>query len=121
MARILVVDDAAYVRMKSAKLLASQGYDVEEAANGVEAVNKYSAVRPDLVLMDITMPVMDGLTALKEIRKADASAKVVMCSAIGQESMVIEAIGAGASDFIVKPYQPERILGALRKLLRKGE
>ncbi len=117
MARVLVVDDAVYVRAKSAKLLEAHGFEVEQASNGAEAVDKYFSVRPDLVLMDITMPVMDGIAAVREICQRDRSAKVVMCSALGQESMVIEAIGAGASDFIVKPYQPERVLGTIRRLL----
>jgi len=120
MAKILVVDDAIYVRSKSTKLLVEHGYEVEEASNGAEAVTKYMAARPDLVLMDITMPVMDGITAVKEIRKADPQAKIVMCTALGQQSMVIEAIRAGAKDFIVKPYQPDRVLATIQRLLQAG-
>ncbi len=117
MAKILVVDDAIYVRSKSMKLLSESGYEVAEAANGAEAVNKYQEEKPDLVLMDITMPVMDGITAVKEIKKVDPSAKVVMCTALGQQSMVIEAIRAGAKDFLVKPYQPDRVLATVKRIM----
>ncbi len=115
MGKILVVDDSAFARMRTAKLLADNGFEVEEAANGAEAVRKYQQVRPTLVLMDITMPVMDGLQALREIKRQDASARVVMCSALGQKSVVLEAIKAGAVDFLVKPLQPQRLLDVVRK------
>ena len=118
MPKILVVDDAIYVRSKSMKLLAENGFEVAEAANGAEAVSKYNEIKPDLVLMDITMPVMDGITAVKEIKKNDPGAKVIMCTALGQQSMVIEAIKAGAKDFIVKPYQTDRVLATVRKLVQ---
>jgi len=115
MAKILLVDDADFMRMRSAKLLTENGYSVVEAQNGAEAIEVYLAEKPDLVLMDITMPVMDGITAVREIVKRDPQAKVIMCSALGQQTMVIEAIKAGAKDFIVKPFQPDKILSTLKK------
>lgn len=117
MARVLVVDDAKFMRMRLTKLLQDAGYDVIEAANGVEAIEAYKAHRPDLVLMDITMPEMDGLTALKAIKQLAPDANVVMCSALGQESTVKESIRAGAKDFLVKPFQHERVLQAVKKLV----
>lgn len=111
MAKILVVDDAAFMRMMVKDTLAKGGYtDLAEAADGLQAVEKYKEITPDLVIMDITMPNMDGLEALKAIKAFDANATVVMCSAMGQESMVIDAIKSGAKDFIVKPFKPDRIL-----------
>lgn len=115
MARILVVDDAAFMRMRLKNVLGEQGHEVIEAANGVEAVEIYERERPDLVLMDITMPEMDGITALRAIREKDPDAKVVICSALGQERTVIEAIKSGAKDFIVKPFQPERLVEAVKR------
>jgi two-component system chemotaxis response regulator CheY len=109
----LVVDDAAFMRMRLVKLLKDHGYDVLEAANGKEAVDRYGAERPAVVLMDITMPEMDGIAALKAIRAQDPEARVIMCSALGQQSMVVEALEAGARDFVVKPYEPARILEAV--------
>ena len=101
---ILICDDAAFMRMMIKDILTKNGYNVAgEAENGIKAVEKYKEVSPDLVLMDITMPEMDGIQALKEIKKQDAGAKVIMCSAMGQQAMVIESIQAGAKDFIVKP------------------
>jgi two-component system chemotaxis response regulator CheY len=117
MAKVLLVDDAAFMRMRCAKLLTENGYSVEEAENGQEAVDKYLAIKPDLVLMDITMPVMDGLTAVAEIKKIDPEAKIVMCSALGQQSTVLTAIKAGAKDFIIKPYQPEKILATIKRFV----
>lgn len=117
MPKILLVDDAAFMRMRCAKLLTENGYEVEEASNGQEGVDKYMAIKPDLVLMDITMPVMDGITAVQEIKNRDAEAKVVMCSALGQQTMVMAAIKAGAKDFIVKPYQPEKILATIKRFI----
>lgn len=117
MPKILLVDDAAFMRMRSAKLLTEHGYEVAEAENGQEAVTKYQSWGPDLVLMDITMPVMDGITATREIRSLDPGAKVVMVSALGQQTMVIEAIKAGARDFVVKPFEPEKILATVRKFV----
>lgn len=117
MPKILLVDDAAFMRMRCAKLLTENGYEVEEASNGQEGVDKYMAIKPDLVLMDITMPVMDGITAVQEIKNRDSEAKVVMCSALGQQTMVMAAIKAGAKDFIVKPYQPEKILATIKRFV----
>jgi two-component system, chemotaxis family, chemotaxis protein CheY len=118
MPSVLIADDAAFMRMMIKNILTEAGYDiVGEAENGQVAVAKYRELSPDLTTMDITMPEMDGLAALKEIRGADPSARVVMCSAMGQQSMVIESIQAGARDFIVKPFQPERVLEAVTKAL----
>lgn len=117
MAKILLVDDAAFMRMRCAKLLIENGYEVGEAENGQEAVHKYPTFQPDLVLMDITMPVMDGVAATREIKTMDPNAKVIMVSALGQQTMVIEAIKAGAKDFVVKPFEPEKILTTVRKFV----
>ena len=115
---ILICDDAAFMRMMIKYILTKNGYTVAgEAENGVKAVEKYSEVKPDLVLMDITMPEMDGIQALKKIKEVDAGAKVIMCSAMGQQAMVIEAIQNGAKDFIVKPFQADRVLESIRKIL----
>ncbi|MDA8066716.1 MAG: response regulator [Thermaerobacter sp.] len=121
MARVLVVDDAEFVRMRMRRLLAEHGYEVVEADNGLSAVHQYRAEHPDLVFMDITMPLLDGISAVREIRKEDPGASIVMCSAAGQQAMVIEALKAGAKDFIIKPYQPEKILEAIGKFMHKGE
>ncbi|MFJ5670866.1 response regulator [Bacillus safensis] len=116
--KVLIVDDAAFMRMMIKDILVKNGFDVVgEAENGVQAVEKYKETSPDLVTMDITMPEMDGITALKEIKQIDASAKIIMCSAMGQQSMVIDAIQAGAKDFIVKPFQADRVLEAINKTL----
>ncbi len=117
MPKILLVDDAAFMRMRCAKLLTENGYDVDEAENGQEALSTYQRFRPDLVLMDITMPVMDGLTAVKEMKAMDPNAKIVMCSALGQQNIVMDAIKAGAKDFIVKPYQSEKILSTIKRFI----
>ncbi len=119
MAKILIVDDAAFMRMTVKEALKQGGYtDVEEAADGVQAVEKYKEFKPELVIMDITMPNMDGLQALKEIRAFDPTASVIMCSAMGQESMVMDAIKSGAKDFIVKPFKPDRILKTVSSILK---
>ncbi|BCJ85272.1 response regulator [Effusibacillus dendaii] len=116
--KILIVDDAAFMRMMIKEILSKNGYDVVgEAQDGKEAVVKYKELNPDLVTLDITMPEMDGLGALKEIRQFDPNAKVIMCSAMGQQAMVIDAIQAGAKDFIVKPFQADRVLEAINKVL----
>jgi len=116
--KVLVVDDAAFMRMMIKDILRKGGFEVVgEAEDGSKAVEKYKELRPDLVTMDITMPDMDGITAVKEIRKLDADAQIIMCSAMGQQAMVIDAIQAGAKDFVVKPFQPERVLEAVRKVL----
>ncbi|MBE5895906.1 MAG: response regulator [Lachnospiraceae bacterium] len=118
MAKILIVDDAAFMRMMIKDILTKNGYEVAgEAENGVVAVSKYAELKPDLVLMDITMPEKDGIQALKDIKAADAGAKVIMCSAMGQQAMVIEAIQSGARDFIVKPFQVDRVLEAVKKVV----
>ncbi|MBR4753767.1 MAG: response regulator [Lachnospiraceae bacterium] len=118
MAKILIVDDAAFMRMMIKDVITKNGFEVAgEAVNGMDAVDKYNELKPDLVLMDITMPEMDGIQALKKIKEGDGDAKVIMCSAMGQQAMVIEAIQSGAKDFIVKPFQPERILEAVQKVL----
>jgi two-component system chemotaxis response regulator CheY len=117
MAKILVVDDAAFMRVRAAKTLTDNGHDVMQAENGVEAVKKYAEWRPDAVLLDITMPEMDGLAALKEIRKLDPGARVAMVTAMGQQAIVMEALKSGAKDFVLKPFQPDRVLAALHKLL----
>ncbi|NLT19910.1 MAG: response regulator [Syntrophomonadaceae bacterium] len=116
--RVLIVDDAAFMRMMIKDILSKNGYEVVgEAENGQVAIEKYKDLKPDLVTMDITMPEMDGIAAVKEIRAFDSSARVIMCSAMGQQAMVIDAIQAGAKDFIVKPFQPERVLEAVSKAL----
>ncbi|GAA0493200.1 response regulator [Salinibacillus aidingensis] len=118
MATVLVTDDAAFMRMQLKDILTKQGHEVVgEASNGKEAIDQYSELQPDLVTMDITMPEMDGVAAVKEIKKMNPDATVVMCSAMGQQGMVIEAIKAGAKDFIVKPFTFERIQEALAKVL----
>ena len=116
--RILIVDDAAFMRMMIKDILSKNGYEVVgEAENGLVALEKYNELKPDLVTMDITMPEMDGIEALKKIKQSDPSAVVVMCSAMGQQAMVVEAIQAGAKDFIVKPFQADRVLEAVSKAL----
>lgn len=115
---ILICDDAAFMRMMIRDILTKNGYNVAgEAENGVKAVEKYTEVKPDLVLMDITMPEMDGIQALKKIKSLDPSATIIMCSAMGQQAMVIESIQAGAKDFIVKPFQADRVLEAVKKVV----
>ena len=116
--RILIVDDAAFMRMMIKDILEKNGYEViGEAENGNVAVEKYKELNPDLVTMDITMPEKDGITALKEIKEIDADSVVIMCSAMGQQAMVIDAIQAGAKDFIVKPFQADRVIEAVSKAL----
>ena len=115
----MIVDDAAFMRMMLKDILTKNGFTVVgEAENGAVAVEKYMELQPNLTTMDITMPEMDGLQALKEIRKRDPKARVIMCSAMGQQSMVIEAIQAGARDFIVKPFQADRVVEAITKALK---
>ena len=118
MARVLIVDDAAFMRKMLGDVLAKGGHEViGEGANGAEAITQYQSLRPDIMTLDITMPEKDGLTALREILTLEPAAKVVMCSALGQESKVLEAIKAGAKDFVVKPFQPDRVLDAIGKAL----
>jgi two-component system chemotaxis response regulator CheY len=115
---ILICDDAAFMRMMIKDILTKNGYNiVGEAENGAKAVEKYNELKPDLVLMDITMPEMDGIEALKKIKAADPNASIIMCSAMGQQAMVIESIQSGAKDFIVKPFQADRVLEAVQKVV----
>ncbi len=117
MAKILIVDDAEFLRVRISKMLIADGFEVTEAENGLKAIEAYKANHPDMVLMDITMPEMDGLSALKELRKIDPAAKVIMLTALGQESVVLEAVKSGARDFIVKPFERDRVLSAINKIL----
>lgn len=115
---VLICDDAAFMRVMIKDILTKNGYEVAgEAENGLKAVEKYNETKPDLVMMDITMPEMDGIQALKKIKETDAGATVIMCSAMGQQAMVIESIQSGAKDFIVKPFQADRVLEAVRKVV----
>lgn len=114
--RILLVDDATFMRMMLKNILVKAGHEiVGEATNGREALEKYKELKPDLVTMDITMPEVDGLQGIKLIREFDSDARVIMCSAMGQQAMVLEAVQSGARDFIVKPFQPDRVLEAISK------
>lgn len=114
--RVMIVDDAAFMRMMLQGILTKAGYNVvAQAENGEVAVSKYAEYRPDITTMDITMPQMDGIEALRAIMKHDSKAKIVMCSAMGQQSMVMDAIKSGAKDFIVKPFDPDRVLSAVQK------
>ena len=115
---VLICDDAAFMRMMIKDILTKNGYNIAgEAENGLKAVEKYAEVKPDLTLMDITMPEMDGIQALKKIKESDPNAIVIMCSAMGQQAMVIESIQAGARDFIVKPFQADRVIEAVKKVI----
>jgi len=117
--RIMIVDDAIFMRMKLKDIVEKNGYEVvAEAQNGAEAIEKYRSEKPDIVTMDITMPEMNGIEALKGIRQINPHAKVLMCSAMGQQAMVMEAIQAGAIDFIVKPFETDRVLDSLMKASR---
>ena len=114
--QVLIVDDAAFMRMMLKDILTKNGYQVVgEGVNGKDGFEKYASLKPDLVTMDITMPEMDGIAALKAIKASDPSACVIMCSAMGQQAMVVEAIQNGAKDFIVKPFQHDRVLEAVKK------
>ncbi len=118
MARVLVVDDAAFMRKMVSDALAKGGHEViGHAANGVEAITQFRELRPDLVTLDITMPEKDGLATLKDVMELDPGAKVIMCSALGQESKVLESIKLGAKDFVVKPFQADRVIDAVAKAL----
>lgn len=118
MAKILLVDDAEFMRMMLKNTLTQAGYtDLCEASDGVQAIEVYNAEKPDLVFMDITMPNKDGLETLKELKASDPNATIVMCSAMGQETMVMESIKSGARDFIVKPFKADRILSTVKKIL----
>ena len=116
--KVLIVDDAAFMRMMIKDILSKNGYEVVgEAENGARAIEKYKELIPDLVIMDITMPEVDGIQAVKEIKKINGDSKIIMCSAMGQQAMVIESIQAGARDFIVKPFQAERVVEAVKKVI----
>jgi two-component system chemotaxis response regulator CheY len=117
LSKVLVVDDAAFMRMRCTKLLTENGFEVAEAADGSEALEKYKQQKPDAVLLDITMPNMDGLSTLKELLKIDPGARVAMVTAMGQQSMVMEALKTGAKDFVVKPFEADRVLAALNKII----
>ena len=115
---VLVVDDAAFMRMMIRDILARDGYVIHEAVNGRDAIEKYAEIRPDLVTMDITMPEMNGLDALRAIRESDPGAKVLVVSAMGQQKMIVEALEHGAVDFLVKPFQPTKVLETVKKCLQ---
>jgi len=117
MAKIMITDDAAFMRMVLGKMLREAGYEVCEACNGSDMLQKYDIEKPDLVTLDITMPEMDGQEALRRLREKDPKAKVIMCSAMGQETMVLNAIRNGAYDFIVKPFEASKVMGSVRKVL----
>jgi two-component system chemotaxis response regulator CheY len=117
MATVMVVDDAMFMRKKCAQVLSQNGYAVVEAASGAEALTAYQQEKPDCVLLDITMPDMDGIQALKELLKVDPTAKVSMCSAMGQQGIVIEALKLGAKDFVVKPFDVARVIGSVKKMI----
>ena len=115
---ILICDDAAFMRMMIKDILTKNGYNIAgEAENGAKAVEKYAELKPDLVLMDINMPEMDGIEALKKIKASVPGASVIICSAMGQQAMVIESIQSGAKDFIVKPFQADRVIEAVQKVV----
>jgi two-component system chemotaxis response regulator CheY len=116
--RVMITDDALFMRVTLKNLLINSGYDVvAEAVNGKDAVERYKALKPDVVFMDITMPEMDGIAATRAIKESDPNARVIMCTAMGQKHLVIEAIQAGAKDFIVKPFSPERVLESIEKVI----
>jgi len=120
--KILITDDTLFMRVTLKNILTNNGYlEILQAENGQEAIDKYAAYRPDLVLMDITMPVMDGISATKKIKSAFPEAKIAMCTALGQKNMVIEAIQAGAKDFIVKPFTPEKVIETVHRLIGPAE
>lgn len=117
--RILLADDLSFMRMVQKEILEEKGYEVVgEASDGIEAIEKYKTLKPDIVILDITMPNMNGLEAMYKIFSIDRSAKIIMCSALGQQQLIVEAIKAGVKDFIVKPFKPERMLSAIEKALK---
>ena len=122
MARILVADDASFMRQMIREIVEAEGHEVvAEASDGVEAIEQFREHHPDVVTMDIVMPRRSGIDAVKGILESDAGAKVVMCSALGQETLVTEALQAGAKDFIVKPFKPDAVIKTLQKVLEKAE
>jgi two-component system chemotaxis response regulator CheY len=120
--RVLLADDALFMREMIREIIEPDGFEViGEASDGVEAVDQFRKLQPDIVTMDIVMPRLSGIDAVEQIIQLDPSAKIVMCSALGQEALVMEALKAGASDFVVKPFKPEDVLGTLAKILEKGD
>lgn len=117
MAKVLLVDDAMFIRMSMKKILTPLGYEIVEANSGQAAIDAYKEQRPDIVIMDITMPEMDGITAVQNIREIDPNAKIIMCSSMGQQAKIMEAIQSGAADFIVKPYKDAQVLDAIKAVL----
>lgn len=117
--KILITDDAAFMRMMISGILKKEGYEIVEAVNGEDMLSKYESEAPDLVLLDITMPVMDGISALKKLKQVHSEAKVVMCTAMGQQPMVLEAVQYGALDFLVKPFEPGRIVETVKRVINK--
>ncbi len=119
-ARILIADDLSFMRMIQKEILTERGYAVVgEAKNGLEAVERYAALKPDLIILDITMPHMNGLAAMRKIFQSDPGARIIICSALGQQNLILDAISAGVKDIIVKPFKPERILSAIEKALKE--
>ena len=117
--RILLADDLSFMRMIQKEILTEKGYEVVgEASDGLEAIEKYTELKPDIVVLDITMPNMNGLEAMKKILKIDPKAKIIVCSALGQQKLIVEAIQSGVKDFIVKPFKPERMFSAIEKALK---
>jgi two-component system chemotaxis response regulator CheY len=122
MKRVLIADDASFMRQMIRDIIEPEGFEVVgEASDGLEVVEKYKKLRPDVVMMDIVMPKRSGIDAVKAIKAEDAGARVVMCSALGQDALVSEALQAGASDFIVKPFKPDAVLSTLAKVVEKAE
>lgn len=120
MAKVLVVDDAAFMRMTIRKALETNGHSmIGEAASGSEAVDKYRVLKPDVVILDITMPEMNGIEALKRIKEIDANARIIICSALGNQQMLAQAIECGAEDFIVKPFEATHLAAAVDKVMKK--
>jgi two-component system, chemotaxis family, chemotaxis protein CheY len=117
--RIVLADDLSFMRMVQKEILQERGYDVVgEASDGIEAVEKYKQLRPDVIILDITMPNMNGLEAMYKIFEMDKSAKIIICSALGQQQLIVEAIKAGVKDFIVKPFKPERVISSIEKAIK---
>lgn len=119
--KILIVDDLAFVRLMLSEIVKKYGFEYIEASNGIEAVKKYKQYKPDIVLLDITMPYMNGIDALKNIMQFDSKANVIMCSALGQQKIIINSIKIGAKDFVVKPFKEQRIMSAIFKIMNHKE
>lgn len=117
--RIVIADDLSFMRMVQKEILQERGYEVVgEAVDGIEAVDKFKTLRPDVIILDITMPNMNGLEAMYKIFEFDRNARIIICSALGQQSLIVEAIRAGVKDFIVKPFRPERVISSIEKAIR---